>query len=54
LNIVTHGFAAGASAGFFTGAAGGCAGAAGTAVTLLDPEEKPKSASSINSRTTTT
>jgi hypothetical protein len=54
LSIVTHGFAAGASAGFFAGAAGGCVGAAGTVVTLLDPEEKPKSANSINRRTITT
>jgi hypothetical protein len=54
LSIATQGFAAGASAGFFTGAPGGCVGAAGTVVTLLDPEEKPKSANSINSRTSTT
>jgi hypothetical protein len=54
LSIVTHGFAAGALTGFFTGATGGCVGAAGTVVTLLDPEEKPKSANSINSRTSTT
>jgi hypothetical protein len=48
-----HGFA-GVSAGCATDARGGCVGSAGTAVTLLDPEEKPKSANSRNSRAITT
>jgi hypothetical protein len=58
LSILTHGFAAGASAGWVrvTGARGARAGVAGTVddALLVEPEEKPKSAKSMNSRAITT
>jgi hypothetical protein len=58
LSILTHGFAAGARAGWvrMTGARGARAGVAGTVdeALLVEPEEKPRSAKSRNSRAITT